>query len=227
MKVLRQSANVLVAGLVLLALPGSAAAQSAKSTAQVANLNVLATTAGGPLVTPWQTILSSTIHTSEQKDLFIGVSLESSLLTHGLARSKNRVGDKTTASAGVEVQVLVDGKPAYPGTVVFNKRRQELTATFQGILSSCIDSTTGGVLLDEECVEPEELDLLLDTTSANHFNFVLDDVGVGDHAISVQARIDVSASAQTGSGEASAIIGKGSVTVEEVRLVKGANVLVP
>jgi len=203
--------------------------QSSKSAAQVANLTVMATTPGGAIVTPWQPILSASIHTSQQKDLVISVSLESSLLTRALAKSRNKTQDKSMASAGIEVQVLVDGAPAYPGVVVYNKRKQELTATFQGILAGCLTTSleTGGVIIDPACVEPEELDLLLDTTSANHFNFILDDVGVGTHAIEVQARIDLSASSQTGAGEAKAIIGKGSVVVEEVRLVKGADVFEP
>jgi hypothetical protein len=216
-------------GAMIAAPAPEAEAQSAKAAAQVANLAVMATTSGGELVTPWQTILSSTIRTSQQKDLTVGVSLESTLLTHGLARSRNKTADKSMASAGIEVQVLVDGQPAYPGVVVFNKRKQELTATFQGILAGCLtaDLATGAVVIDEDCVEPEELDLLLDTTSANHFNFVLDDVGVGVHSIQVQARIDLSASSVAGRGEAKAVLGKGSVVVEEVRLVKGAEVFEP
>lgn len=216
-------------GALFLMGASNATAQSAKAAAQVANLAVMATTSGGELVTPWQTILSSSIRTSRQKDLIVGVSLESTLLTRGLARSRNKTADKSTASAGVEVRVLVDGQEAYPGVVVFNKRKQELTATFQGILAGCltVDSGTGAVIVDTACVEPEELDLLLDTTSANHFDFVLDDVGVGTHAIQVQARIDLSASSVAGAGEAKAVLGKGSVVVEEVRLVKGAEVFEP
>lgn len=214
---------------VVVAGAGDVWAQSAKSAARVANLAVVATSADGPLVTPWQTILSSSIRTSRQKDLVVGVSLESTLLTRGVVRSRNKTADKSMASAGIEVQVLVDGQPAYPGVVVFNKRKQELTATFQGILAGCLttDSATGAVVIDAACVEPEELELLLDTTSANHFNFVLDDVGVGTHGIQVQARIDLSASAVAGSGEAKAVLGKGAVVVEEVRLVKGADVFEP
>jgi hypothetical protein len=216
-------------GAVIAAPVPEAAAQSARTAVQVANLAVMATTTGGELVTPWETILSSSIHTSQQKDLTVGVSLESTLMTHGVAKSKNKMADKTMASAGVEVQVLVDDQPAYPGVVIFNKRKQKLTATFQGILANCLitDLGTGAVVVDEDCVEPEELDLLLDTTSANHFDFVLDDVGVGTHSIQVQARIDLSASSRPGRGEAKAILGKGSVVVQEVRLVKGAEVFEP
>jgi hypothetical protein len=216
-------------GLLLVSGPNAALAQSAKASAQVVNISRMATTTGAPLVTDWETIMSSTIRTSQQKDLFIGVSLESTLFTNAKARSRNRTADKSTASAGIEVQVLVDGQPAYPGTVVFNKRKQELTATFQGILDSCLttDPITGGTIIDTDCIEPEELDLVLDTTSANHFNFVLDDVGVGDHTVRVQARIDLSTSYDAGAGEARAIIGKGSVTIEEVRLVKGSDVFQP
>lgn len=204
-------------------------AQSAKASARLGNINRMASTSGEPVETPWQTALSSTIRTSSKKDLFIGVSLESSLFIRGRIRSRNRTADRSSASAGIEVQVLVDGTAAYPGSVVFNKRRQELTGTFQGILDSCLitDPGAGGTIIDQGCIEPEELELLLDTTSANHYTFVADDVGVGDHTVELQTRIDLSASFETGDAEARAIIGRGSLTVEEVRLVKDAEVFEP
>ena len=210
-------------------LPAAAPAQSAKSSAMAGNVNFRATTVGGPVTTPGQTILSSTIRTSQQKDLFVGVSLESSLFTRGKVRSRNKVADRSSVAAGVEVQVLIDGQPAYPGSVVFNRRRQELTASFQGILAQCLttDPTTGAPIIDQDCIEPEDLELLLDTTSSNHYNFVADDLGVGDHAVQVQARIDLDASFQAGESEAKAIVGHGTVTVEEVRLLKGAEVFEP
>jgi len=215
--------------LALAVLPTAGRAQSAKSSAKAGNINLMATTLGGPVTTPWQTVLTSAIRTSQQKDLFVGVSLESSLFTRGKVRSRNKLADRSSVAAGVEVQVLIDGQPAYPGPVVFNRRRQELTATFQGILASCLttDPTTGAPIIDEACIEPEDLELILDTTSANHYNFVADDVGVGDHAVLVQARINLDASFQTGESEASAIVGHGTVTVEEVRLLKGVEVFEP
>ena len=57
------------------------------------------------------------------------------------------------------------------------------------------------------------------------FNFAAIDVPVGVHKISVQARIDTSSSAESGSFPATGTVGKGTSTVESVRLIKGPNVL--
>ena len=57
------------------------------------------------------------------------------------------------------------------------------------------------------------------------FNFVAIDVPVGVHKISVQARVDTSGSADTGSFSATATVGKGTLTVESVRLIKDPNVI--
>ena len=52
----------------------------------------------------------------------------------------------------------------------------------------------------------------------------LSDVGTGVHRVEVQARIDLGAAAQTGEAVARATIGKGSMTVEEVRMIRGEDV---
>ena len=151
-------------------------------------------------------------------------------------RSKNGTKDTSTSIAGVLVQVLVDDKPAHPGTIVFCGREQELTATFQGLLTdengdSCliteavVDPETGEITgytttIDEECVRPEELGLLLNTMDANSFNFIAPDVGTGVHKVEVQAMIGSYTQAQEGTAEAKAAIGKGSLLVEEVKMIK-------
>jgi hypothetical protein len=204
---------------------------SSKATAKVGFVNVLkeVSSPADPKIGPWQTILSNTLKTPNQKDLFIGVSLEVGLLTGTLVRSKNGVTDTSSADAGVEVQVLVDGVPALPGTVVFGRRTQTLTAKFQGLIDGClsIDPVTGGIVLDPDCVQPEELELILKTMNANAFNFIVQDLGSGVHTIAVQARINLAASAQAGSATARGLIGKGSMVVEEVRLIKTPEIELP
>src|SRR5437762_1774236 len=64
-----------------------------------------------------------------------------------------------------------------------------------------------------------------DLFNAASFNFVAVDVPQGVHTISVQARIDTDATFQTGSASAEALVGKGSMTVESVRLIKDPNVI--
>jgi len=65
----------------------------------------------------------------------------------------------------------------------------------------------------------------VDTLEASAFFFVLDDLGAGDHNVIVQARIDTAVSSVD--AEAKGVIGKGAVTVEEVRLLKGVGILTP
>jgi len=67
--------------------------------------------------------------------------------------------------------------------------------------------------------------LILDTMDAATFNFVAVDVPQGLHNISVQARIIAGAEVQTGSASATATVGKGTLTVESVRLIKDPNVV--
>ncbi len=231
--------KILAASLVAGSFYGAAFAAdsqpAAKSTAMASDIHVIDATE-----TAYTTILSNTIKTANPSDLFIDVSLECGLYTETLTKSKNGVSDTSTAEAGVEVQVLVDGKLAHPGAVTFCRRTQELTATFQGLLTdeegnSCletvaiVDETTGEITgyqttINEECVRPEELELILRTMNANAFNFITADVGSGVHTIEVQAKIDSATAYQEGKAEAMATIGKGAVVIEEVKMIKNEDI---
>jgi hypothetical protein len=215
----RTVTRVLLATCLLGLASTPALAQSAKATAKVGNVNVLNQTTLG-----WTTILSNTIKTANQKDLFIDVSLETGLYTQTEVKSR---GNKDTSSAGatIKVQVLVDGAPAYPGEVVFDRRSQTLSATLGGILENCTDSNGDGDIDLNDCtLAPEEIELILDTMAAHSFNFIMDDLRPGEHAVEVQAMISTSSSSGAGSASANATIGNGSVTVEEVRLIKGEDI---
>ena len=209
---------LLAVGLLGLA-SNRALAQSAKATAKVGNVNVLNYVSLG-----WTTILSNTIKTANQKDLFIDVSLETGLYTQTKVRS-NGNKDTSDATATIKVQVLVDGVPAYPGEVVFDRRAQTLSATLGGILSNCTDSNGDGDIDLNDCtLAPEEIELILDTMAAHSFNFIMDDLSPGEHLVEVQAMISTSSSSGAGSASSNATIGNGSVTVEEVRLIKGEDI---
>lgn len=215
----RKFVNALLAVGFLGLASTSAVAQSAKATAKVGDVNVLNQTTLG-----WTTILSNTIKTANQKDLFIDVSLETGLYTQTEVKSK---GNKDTSSAGatIKVQVLVDGVPAYPGEVVFDARMQTLSATLGGILENCTDSNGDGDIDLNDCtLAPEEIELILDTMAAHSFNFIMDDLRPGEHSVEVQAMIATSSSSGAGSASANATIGNGSVTVEEVRLIKDEDI---
>jgi hypothetical protein len=219
--------KVTIAIVVILLATGVAFAQSqqsSKAAAQAGAISVLSPDESSG-VDSFVTIMSGSVKTSQQKDLFLGVSLECGLYTRTLSKSKGGNKDTSMAEAGVRVRVLIDGVEAAPGEVTFCRRSQELSATFQGLIDGCLSvDDLGNVILDEECLLPEEIELVLDTMSANTFNFLHADAGVGTHFVEVQAMIDLGTDAQAGDAEARATLGKGSLTIEEVRLIKGAEV---
>lgn len=198
-------------------LAGSnALAQSAKATVAVGNVNILNGTSMG-----YTTIMSSQIRTSNLKDLIMDVSLECGLLTRTKVSSKQGITDTASATASVQVRVLIDGKLAKPGEVIFCKRTQELSATLGGIMDQCTDSNGDGTILASECTwDAEEIELMQDTMNASSFNFILDNLSSGSHRVDVQAKIDSGTTVQLGSADAKASIGKGSIVVEEIRLIR-------
>ena len=195
---------------------------------------------------PWMTILTQNIKTPNQKDLIIDVSLETGLYTRTLVKSKRNyegdpAWDSSTAHAKVMVRVGVDGNyttvdpgvaqeagVAFPRAVTFNEREQTLSAKFMGIFTAdclIVDPDTGAVTLNYTCLEPEELDLILNTLSANSFNFVVADLTPGNHIITVEAKIIANGAAEEGKYEAMAMVGQGSVVIELVRMVKAEDYL--
>jgi hypothetical protein len=200
---------------------------SAKVTAKTSSIVLLPETTG---TGDWQTILANNIKTPNQKDLFVTVSLEVGLFTQTLVRSKNQVRDTSTAEATVEVRVLVDGTVLEPGAVVFGRRTQTLSATLEGAIAGCLTIVTNldgslSIVVDPNCVTPEVIELILRSMDAASFSFVGVDIPVGVHTVAVQARISTSGSAQEGSFSALGTVGKGSMTVESVRLIKNEDVV--
>jgi hypothetical protein len=107
---------------------------------------------------------------------------------------------------------------------VFDKRRQTLMAKLGGVLN-CSDLDGEGIIGFDECtLTDEEIQLILDTKAAHSFNFVLDNLGSGTHTVRVLARITTDHGADTGTSSAAGLVGKGSLTVEEVRLVKDIDI---
>lgn len=175
----------------------------------------------------WRTIegLSGDIKKAQKWDMVVDVSLECSLYTQTEVKSKGGTKDTSNAQAGVHVRVLVDGVPMEPyyqvegednPGVTFCRRSQTLSAVFQGLFEDCIDAE-GHVFLNEDCLEYEELNLIMDTTNANAFNFVRKDLDQGTYHIEVQTKISSGTSAQNGSADAWGAIGKGSAILHEVR----------
>ncbi len=220
---------MLALGLALPLATTTASAQnpSAKVTAKTANIVLLPLTNG---TGGWSTILDNNIKTSNLKDLFTGVSLEVGLFTQTQSKSKNLQTDTSLAEAQVDVRVLVDGVVAEPGPVVFGRRSQTLSATLEGAIAGCLSIVTNldgstSIVVDTNCVTAETIELILDSTDAATFNFVSLDVPVGTHNVAVQARVNTNTTVGTGTASALATVGKGTMTVESVRLIKDPNVI--
>jgi hypothetical protein len=205
----------------------------------------------------------ATIKVPQDKELLVGVSAEIGLVTFGAVKGKNGGTAKAIADAEAFVTVFAvqqgtgTSTIAAPGQIMLSKRVQELGATLGGVIQSCED-TTGGVDINGkfpgdgdyiptpdgkidialECdVTNEEISLLLDTTAAHHFNFVLPNMDQGVYDIkavfTTGARAEVvicddedtwctydDNSFVSASAKAGAIINKTMVTVQQVRAAK-------
>lgn len=175
-----------------------------------------------PAKAEWSPIFTNTIKMAEQKDLFVDVSLEVGLTTNTKVMSKQLARAISTAEAMVLIRVVVDDVLALPEEVTFARREQTLVAEFAGDLTGCIDEE-GHVIIDPdgECIEPETLALILDTMGAHSFNFIMPNVGVGEHTVTVEAKIAYSVDGieDTDYPATNAYLGNGSVTVESVRMI--------
>lgn len=228
---------------VCLAFPHAFAA-NAKYSAQVS----------GDLATAWwgaelstvdtNTIFSQEIRTASQKDLLVTVSLECGLVTNTSVASKKLDRALANATAAIEVEVLVDGEPALPGRVTFNRRSQDLIAWFAGDIYDCFytDEVTGALMMktDDSCIQEEGVQLILDTMSAHSFSFVVTDLTSGDHTVTVKAYLSYMNEvdgepvdpasykpAEVGTfGVSAAVLGNGSVTIDEVQMIKGEDVII-
>ena len=185
---------------------------AAKATAQMSSISIVdaanASVASNGH-TGWTPIFSQTMKTANNTDLFIDVSMECGLYT--LTKNQSQAGDSSTAVAEAEVRVRVridDGVDsyAYPGEngVTFCRRSQTLESVFQGLLTneagqSCLTTnlTTGVTSIDETCLRPESVKLILDTMTANSFNFIHPDLASGTHTIVVEAQINTQATSDS------------------------------
>ncbi len=188
--------------------------------------------------TGWITIMQNYIKTPKDKGLAFDVSLQCGLYTFTGVKSKG--GDKDTSQATGRISVRVKlthedapGSPVYaePSAdsfgdgVTYSYRLQKLSATFQGIIENCIDPDTGTIDINDSCLDFEEVSLLFETMEANAFNFYLGNTESGIYKIEVQARAQANADlfdAQNGSAKGEAYVGLGSMLVETVRLIHGA-----
>ena len=233
---------------------------SAKATAQIGSLHAVILSSTSDATDPdaatpgddvddygWE-IFKQVIKTPTGKDLFIDVSLECGLTTNTKVMSRALAKAVAEAEAIVKVQVLVDGLPVAvngdgDSEIIFARRHQTLIAEFAGDFSTCEvvvdpDTGSGSIVITDECLDPESLQLILDTMQANSFNFIAPDLVAGEHTVTVMAKLSYMKNGYevvpieeddpqtTGKAAAAAYLGNGSVTIEVVRMIKGEDLVV-
>lgn len=76
------------------------------------------------------------------------------------------------------------------------------------------------VTLDVDCLDYEEVQLILETVNANAFNFVSPNLDQGEYKVTVVAEITSNNDEANPFMEAKAFVGLGSMVVDEVRFIK-------
>jgi hypothetical protein len=176
--------------------------------------------------TSWQNIGPSVnVHTSSASTLAMSLSIECGLFTSTAVSTTTKNGSTSTASAmadaGVEVRILVNGKPASPGTVSYCKRVQTLTQTLSSLFTGLPTGSTTSITL------ATQLDLA--SLDANSFNFALS-TGQAQNVIQAQARLNTAGSTSvsdptmaTASYSAKAMVQKASMFVNQVNLINAGS----
>ena len=207
---------------------------SAKATAQIGYLDVLAVAEcwdapfhhfdidiDGSLFRP---IMTQNIKVANDKDLFIDLALQTGCYTTTEVKSKNMQKDTSLGVCDINVCIVVDGlwrenvHPWYP--ITFDSRIQKLSAKLQGFIEGVDPVTHVPTLI----TIPEEIELFIGTMSAHSFNWIVEDLSPGMHTVKVYVWATTLAMSQDGSAEAVAVVGLGSMTIEEVRMVKGDDI---
>jgi hypothetical protein len=180
-------------------------------------------------------IMTTALANSQASSYLVDASLVTGLLTNTTVTSNGGGKSSGSATGSVQVGVIIDGTfdangqylsggtYAHPGLLSFDARTQTLTATLGQALSGC--TIVSGIV---QCTSftPEQIQLVLDTTSAHSFEFILPNVGVAPnsapHRVDIVARVSSSSlSSGLGSALASACYGAGSLVVDAVRLGHG------
>jgi hypothetical protein len=182
----------------------------------------------------WLDVMTTQIKTSNVADLFAGVSLVTGVYTSTTVKGNSTGATSTAVAEGTaKVRVLLDTVSANCQTscsnfstlpdmnngVVFDQRIQSLSANLGFIFTSACAASPSTCALT-----PEQITLVLDTSAAHSFNFILPNVGTGTHTITVQAQIDtdntsIFSNTNGGISASNALFGLGSLTIDSVRLV--------
>ena len=190
---------VLTSGLVFPQNPASNKAFFAAGTSTVSLASLNSTCGGsgfdppiaGAVCSPWVPIfnLNDVIKTSSVGAIEAAVSLECSLWTYNTVTATSGGGKNTSsARAGVEVRVLIDGTTsaaaATPGNVVFCDRVQ---ATGLQVDTTC-SCTVPGLACACTVTDTIVLDLFQRTKNANSFHYYKGPLNPILHDVRVEAR---------------------------------------
>src|SRR5207249_9794101 len=216
----------------------AASLPSSKAAAQVNTVTICANSNTAQAVSPcantngsgkWLDVMTTQIKTSNVADLFAGVSLVTGVYTSTAVKGNSTGATSTAVAEGtVRVRVLLDSVrancqdnctpfttlPDRNAGIVFDQRIQSLSANLGYIFTQqCAGSPTTCTLT------PEQITLVLDTTSAHTFNFVLPNVGTGTHLLTMQAQIStdntsIFSNSNGGVSASNALFGLGSLTVD-------------
>jgi len=159
--------------------------------------------------------------------LLVGGSLQTAITTNTYTTGGGGQ-QKATATGSVIVYMYVDGRlapvcptttittcpigVAYPPRVTYDERFQQLITNLGSI---CGTTATGAVT----CTSQESIQLILSTTSAHSFNFIVPGLSAGTHTIEfkIAASTDATASSASAGAAASVVIGVGSLTAQVVK----------
>jgi len=218
---------------------------SSKVTAKAGGIQAVTLSSNIAAEAKWADVLDPIyIKPPNDKELVMTFSAECGLSTDTTVASKKLARAMAKAVAMVEIRVLVDGDPVIVGrpmtdavagldrdgeSVIFARRSQELIANFGGDFSTC-DTIDGVYQITDDCLLPEELQLILKTMTANSFTFIASDLEPVEHKIQVQAKLSYDTDTEynadgDAAAAATAYLGYSSFTIETVRMAKGTNIL--
>lgn len=141
----------------------------------------------GSLCSAWNTVfwLPEAFKTSNNGAGEAAVSLECAIWTYNTVTATSGGGKKSSsARAGIEVQLLIDGEPATPGTVIFCDRLQAVGLQVESVCSCTVPDTTCSCTVEDTIT----LELFQRTKNAHSFHFFEGPLGATLHDVHVRAR---------------------------------------
>jgi len=226
---------IAVLGITAATFPAGHALADTKAAVNFESVTCVRTPSAAPQDSGLVSIMNTTLSNSQSSSFLVNASLVTGLLTNTTVKSNGGGSSSATATGSVQVGVMLDGNfdgagnyvgggtLASPGLLSFDTRSQTLTATLGQALNGCSLSNN---IVQCTSFSQQEIQLILDTTAAHSFEYILPNVGVSPtsapHRIDVVAQVSSSTlSSGLGSSLAAACYGAGSVVVDAVRLGNG------